>query len=303
MATGRVDHLVPSPPFSFLIYGAEGEQGRGRTMTRRLGGRGLDLLRDELSGRDHAIVRQVAELRLMSARQIEAIHFTLADHASLTTAARSCRRVLERLVRDRLLIRLDRRVGGIRAGSASFIYTLGPVGQRLIQTIDGEHDEPRRRFREPSSPYVAHTLAISQLVVDLTEENRDGQHELLGLQAEPTCWRVFMSGLAVQTIVKPDLFVALGVGEFEQRWFVEIDLGTEHLPTLLRKCQTYERYYRSGIEQDQHGVFPRVLWAMHDDVRAKRLRLAIEQSSSLTDELFEVTSIENAVEVMRGGQR
>jgi len=42
---------------------------------------------------------------------------------------------------------------------------------------------------------------------------------------------------------------------------------------------------------------------MHDDVRAKRLRLAIEQSSSLTDELFEVTSIENAVEVMRGGQR
>src|ERR1019366_9149983 len=97
-----------------------------------LGPKGLRQLRSELSGRDLAIIGQVADLRLMSARQIETIHFPLSEHESSHAASRACQRALARLVRDRLLARLERRVGGVRAGSAAFVYGLGQVGQRAL---------------------------------------------------------------------------------------------------------------------------------------------------------------------------
>ena len=69
----------------------------------RLSPRGIDHLRGELSDRDRAILKSVSELRLMSALQIEALHFTELDHRSSLAAARACRRALERLVRDQML--------------------------------------------------------------------------------------------------------------------------------------------------------------------------------------------------------
>lgn len=299
MAAGRADDFHPLLPCSPSFYGADWGYGRGKIMSRaRLGRRGLEVLRGELSGRDVAITKQVAELKLMSARQIEAVHFPHAQHASAITAARSCRRVLERLTRERLLLRLSRRVGGIRAGSASYIYALGPVGQRVI----GEEREVRRRFREPSSTFAVHTLAVAQLVVDVTSQARRGTFDIIGLQTEPTCWRMVPGGLAVASVLRPDLYVALGVDDFEHRWFVEIDLGTEHLPTLLRKCVTYEAYYRSGREQAEHGVFPRVLWLMQKADRVERLRDAIEADGRLTDGLFVVMTRDTAVAALAGGE-
>jgi hypothetical protein len=254
----------------------------------RLGRRGLTQLRDQLSERDIAIIGQVAQLKLMSGRQIELLHFTVEHHASALTAARTCRRVLERLVGDRLLVRLDRRVGGVRAGSASFVYGLGPVGQRVLG-LDG----PRRRFREPTATFVAHTLAISELVVTLTLAARRGDFELLELEAEPSCWRP----LGGQQL-RPDLFVSLGIGEYEYRHFIEVDLGTESLPRLIAKCQTYDAYYRSGTEQQKHSIFPQVLWIMHDELRAVRLREAVERSRVLTPELFIVTTDDGTIEAL-----
>ena len=254
----------------------------------RLGRRGLTHLRAQLSDRDLAVVGQVAQLKLMSGRQIEQVHFGSEQHATELTAARTCRRVLQRLVDDRLLVRLDRRVGGVRAGSASYIYGLGPVGQRALG-LDG----PRRRFREPTVTFVAHTLAISELVVTLTLGDRHSEIDLLQLEAEPTCWRP----LGAQQL-RPDLFVSLGVGDYEYRYFIEIDLGTESLPRLIAKCQIYDAYYRTGAEQQTHGIFPRVLWIMHDEQRAARLRDAIARSRALPPELFVVANNDGAFEVL-----
>jgi hypothetical protein len=263
-------------------------------MTARiLGRRGLERLLDELTGRDRAIVRQVAELRLMSARQIERIHFSAVDHASAASAARCARRVLERLVRERLLVRLQRRIGGVRAGSAGYIYALGPVGQRVI----GEGG-PRRRPREPVAHSVVHTLAISEIVVALTEASRLGQLEILQLQTEPTCWRYRLNSYGSKEVLKPDLFVSVGVGDFEHRWFVEVDLGNQSTPSLLRKCDAYERYYRAGSEQAEHKVFPRVIWLLPDNERAERLAKAIADNGRLTHALFQVAMAEGALDVM-----
>lgn len=264
------------------------------TPLRNLGPRGLQQLRSEISGRDLAIVGQVADLRLMSALQIWAIHFPASEHDSHQAAARASQRVLARLVRDRLLVRLERRIGGVRAGSAAFVYGLGPVGQRVL-AMDG----PRRRYHEPTVRFLDHTLAITQLVVDVTAASRLGSIDLMTLQAEPRCYREF-AAMAGRTILRPDLFLTLGVGDFEHRWFVEVDRGQESLPVVVRKCRIYEAYYQSGREQANHGVFPRVCWIVPDERRAQRIGRAIGTDRRLTGQLFKVATSEQALAALMG---
>jgi hypothetical protein len=239
-----------------------------------------------------AIVRQVGELRLMTGKQIGVVHFPSDEHSSALAAARARGRELARLTRHRLLMRLERRIGGVRAGSSSHIYALGPVGQRVL-ALNGA----RRRFREPSAIFVDHTLAVSQLAVDLTLAQRAGYAEILKLQAEPDCWRTY-SGVAGRVLLRPDMAVTLGVDEYEVAYFAEIDRSTEHLPALLRKCHAYEAYYRSGYEQTEHGVFPRVLWIVPEEVRANRLNQALERDRQLTKGLFLVTTTAQALDTL-----
>lgn len=257
-----------------------------------LGRVGLEDLQGDLSGRDVAIVSQVADLRLMTGRQIEAIHFAIGDHESAGAAARAARRCLERLTRDRLLVRLERRIGGVRAGSGSFVYALGPVGHRVLR-----REQPRPRYREPTALFVDHTLAVAQVVVVLTTAARSGSVDLLGCQSEPRCWRQLTSGSGLTTL-RPDLFVSLGIGDFELRWFCEIDRGTEHLPALIRKCLLYESYYATGVEQAIHGVFPRVCWLVPDARRAARLQRAVKKERRLTNALFVVATTNQALAVL-----
>lgn len=259
-----------------------------------LSARGLARVGDGLSSRDVAIVRQVAELRLMSARQIGAVHFPCGEHASEAAAIRARQRVLARLVRERLLRALVRRIGGIRAGSAGLVFTLGPVGQRAL-ALDGA----RRRAYEPGQRFFDHSLAVSQLVVDLTLAARAGDCELLDVEPEPRCWRDFTRAGARQ-VLRPDLFVSLGVGDYELRWFCEVDRATESLPTIQKKCRLYADYYQSGAEQAEHGVYPRVCWVVPDEARAERVRGAIGRDRRLPEGLFRVTASDEAVDILTG---
>jgi hypothetical protein len=242
-----------------------------------------------------AVVRQVGELRLMSARQIQALHFPASEHDNDRAATRARQRVLARLCRERLLMTLARRIGGVRAGSAGLVLALGPVGQRVIG-LDGA----RRRAYQPSWRFFDHMLAVSQLVVDVNVAARAGLLDVLDAQAEPQCWRTF-ARMGGRLVLRPDVFLALGVGAYELRWFIEIDRSSESLPVIVRKCRLYADYYQSGQEQATHGcVFPRVCWVVPDEVRAERVRAAIARDRSLSDRLFIVTTSPQAVTILRG---
>lgn len=255
--------------------------------------RGVAQVRERLSERDAAIIRQVADLRLMSARQLQAVHFPDSEHDNEQAATRARQRVLARLTRDRLLIRLERRIGGVRAGSAGLVLALGPIGQRVL-ALDG----PRRRSYEPTLRFVDHTLAVTQLMVDVTVAARQGGLDLLDAQAEPQSWRQF-SGVSGRRVLRPDGFLALGVGAYELRWFIEVDRSSESLPVIVRKCRLYADYYQSGKEQAAHGgIFPRVCWIVPDEPRAERLRQAITGDRRLPKRLFVVTISEHAVTVL-----
>lgn len=252
-----------------------------RNAPARLGQAKLRALEGRLSERDRAVLATVHDLRLATSPQLEVLHF--ADAATPLTAARKARRSLQRLTHQGLLRRLERLIGGLHAGSAAYVYALTAAGQRLL-TEPGAR--PRRH--EPSLPFVAHTLAIADLYVDLQLRGRQDGIQLLELQTEPRCWRSWSGLSGERQLLRPDLYLAATVGHDELRWFIEVDLGTEHRPALIRKAQTYQRYYDSGVEQTQSGMFPRVAWVVPDEWRARQLAGALDSDQRLTGKLFAV---------------
>lgn len=260
-------------------------------MSAYLGPRGLERLREQLSERDIAVARSVAEHRFLTAAHVEQLHFV--EHASSESGSRVCRRVLARLARDRVLARLARRVGGVRAGSASYVYALGPVGARLLGRPS--------RVVEPSEQFLNHTLAIADARLQLLAASRTGRFELLRVEIEPRCWRRWLGVGGAREIVRPDLHVVTGSGEFEDLWFLEIDRGTEGPVALIRKCRAYEAYWRTGVEQQAHGAFPVVVWVTPDEERARKIRSVTTRNSGLKQDLFRVVSVAGLDELVAGG--
>jgi Replication-relaxation len=257
---------------------------RGR---RYVSAKGIKRLRDNLSDRDMAILAQVDALRLMSGRQLQAIHFPSSAHVSELSATRARQRVLMRLIGDSLLSPLQRRVGGVRAGSAGLVVAPGPLSQRVLR-VDG----PRRRTYEPTARFFDHTLATSQVVIDLMVAARDGRIESVEYEVEP---RREFSDIGGRRVLRPDLFLSLGVDGYDLRWLCEIDRSTESLPVIIRKCRLVADYYQTGIEQSRHGVFPRVCWLVPDAARAERIKQAIDRDHQLPERLFVVATSEQAV--------
>ncbi|MEM7092706.1 MAG: replication-relaxation family protein [Actinomycetota bacterium] len=253
---------------------------------------GLDV---ELSERDIGVLHSVRLLRLMQADQLQRLHFT--EHATDAAGKRICRRVLQRLHERGMLHRLQRRIGGIRAGSTGHVYALAPKGHRLLSGRSS-----RRRNHEPSTGFVRHTLAIAELATRLLETAHTGAVEVLELATEPWCWR-HPEGTRVRTaasaVLKPDLHVVLANDESELHWFVEVDLGTEAPSTLARKCRTYTDYFRSGHEQARTGIFPKVLFVAPDDERRHQIERSIGRGG-IESALFEVAIDADALDVLIG---
>lgn len=262
-------------------------------MSARLGRRGLIRLQDQLSERDRGVIHSVSSHRFATGRQLQRLHFS--DHASKETGARVARAALARLTRHGVLARLHRRVGGVRAGSVSYVYALGPVGRRLAGEQTG------RQVREPSATFLEHTLAIVEAHLALLEASRNGSFELIVVEVEPACWRRYLNAAGATETLRPDLYVVTARGEFEYCWFLEIDRGTEYRPTLVRKCRAYESYWRTGVEQQRSGTFPRVVWVAPDAERAQAIERSIGSARGLKRDLFRVTSNERLVALLAGG--
>jgi Replication-relaxation len=188
--------------------------GRG---ARRVTPRRLERIHADLSDREQTILVDLDRFRFLTSGQIQILHFR--GHATEEAAARIRRRVLARLASYRVVEYLDRRVGGIRAGSASYVWRVGVVGDRLLRMQRGEGGTSRRK--EPSARYLDHCLAIASCYTELVQMARLGQLDLVATETEPTSWRRFLGTGGSPEILKPDLYVVTASGEFEDHWFVE----------------------------------------------------------------------------------
>ncbi len=250
----------------------------------RLGSHNLPTLGTMLSERDHKILRLVWEHRFVTTRQIQRVLFW--QHATTDSGTRACNRVLTRLREHRFLHRLDRPIGGVRGGSGAFVWCVGPAGDRIMRA---EPDTARTKRTRPFAPtplFLDHTLAVTEVRVQLEEAAHRGDRELLSVETEPATWRTFTARDGSAQVLKPDLRAVTAVGDYEDHWFLEVDLGTESIPALIRKCLTYQRYKDSGSEHARLGLFPAVVWLIGDPRRRERLLAAVRADRRLEDRLF-----------------
>ncbi len=249
-----------------------------------------------LAARERQVLTDVVEHGFLTAGQVARLHFSEVGHPG--TRMRITQRSLLRLVDEELLTRSSRRVGGVRAGSASYTYRATAEGQRTVAFLQGQGIPPLRTSREPGLNFVAHSVAVAEIWVTLQEATRDGRCELLAYQAEPACWRTSLGGLGEARRLRPDGHAHLAVGDYELAWFLEVDRGTEGSSALRRKLIAYLDYYRSGREQQQHGFFPRVLWQVETPARQRLLDRLIGELPGGAHRLFVTTRPDTTLAVL-----
>jgi hypothetical protein len=247
-------------------------------------------LRAGLTERDWQIISTLARVRVATAGQLELLHFE-------GVAKRRVRRRLASLTDRRVVARLPRRIGrtigGPTSGSSGHVYVLDVAGQRLASLADGG------RVRRPWALGVAfldHSLAVTDVYVRLVLAERAGSLRLLRFVGEPGTWRSFLGPGGGRYMLKPDASVVLLVDSRENYWFLEVDLGTEHAPTIGRKCDLYRSYWMSGTEDERTGVFPRVLWLVPDERRAEVIRRVIRRQPDEATALFDVALLRAVVQ-------
>ncbi len=217
-------------------------------------------IQPRLSQRDHAIIGSLARTRVLTGQQLTRLHF---DDLSRHTQDRTRRRVVARLTGWQVLARLDRSIGGVRAGSTGWVYCLGPIGQRLIHLDAAVHAERIRTPWTPSLLFLQHSLAVAEVYVRLSEQARQGGPAVRVFQTEPACW--WPDGLGGW--LKPDAYLELSAGSHADLIWLEIDRGTQSLPTLKRKLQTYAAFAARG-QQGPSSVLPYVVIATTTAERA-----------------------------------
>jgi hypothetical protein len=151
--------------------------------------------------------------------------------------------------------------------------------------------------------YLAHTLAVAGLYVDVVDAERHGLLEIVAFSPEPECWRSYAGAWGAGLALKPDAYLKLAVGEYEYSWFIEQDMATEAQTTIESKARRYHAYYRTGTEQAKRGVFPRVLWIVPDTRRAERVRETLERLPADAQRLFAITTTADGIALLSSEAR
>ena len=226
----------------------------------------LQQISARLSEQDWQTLSFVAASRLASGKQLVR-GVWMADRETQPSQARIARRAIKRLGDWRVIDALPgRTVGGLHGGSDTIVYGVGAAGARLL-AIRGQHQS---RLGTPGARYVAHTLAATQIVVDLrAAAAARAALDVIEVQQEPRCWRSFLAGMGARLSCKPDLFVRVAAhgSSYESHWMVEVDMATEASTTIRAKARRHLDFFRSGNEP----VHPRVLWAVPDERRSEQI--------------------------------
>jgi hypothetical protein len=286
---GTLSRLEHAPNNGRVSRPISTAKGSAPSQTQYLTAARLEHLTEVLSDRDREVLRFVHDSRFATGHQLVRRFWQTSDQAS--AGARAARRALKRLVDLRVLATLPRRIGGVRTGSQGLVYGTGRAGVRLLAArgVTGA------RLEVPGTLHLAHTLATTELVVRLDEAERAGDLEVIEVQPEPACWREFAGLGGARRVLKPDLFLRLGVGALEDRWMVEVDRGSESGRTLARKAAIYLEHYRSGREQHDHGTYPRVLWTAPDPERVAQIQSVLGAQPAEARRLHAVCAFDDAV--------
>lgn len=130
----------------------------------------LQEIANRLTDHDWRVLSFLSASRLATGKQLVKCLWN-ADRQSAPSQARIARRALKRLADWRVIDALPgRTVGGLHGGSDTLVYGVGTTGVRLL----ARRNQHQKRLGTPGARYVAHTLAGTQLVVDLHAADHEG---------------------------------------------------------------------------------------------------------------------------------
>lgn len=268
--------------------------------SQRVSKRRLLEIDSRLGARDRQLLTAVQRYRYLMTGQIGRLLFT--DAANPSAGLRAASRNLKKLNEFGSVDSLSRRIGGVRAGSGSLIWYLTHAGERLLR-LNNKETHPIRRFFEPSPHYLAHSLAVAEIAIQLIEICREHEPQITALQLEPECWRAYSSA-GVSCSLKPDLYAVTVTEEYEDRYFIEVDLDTESPAKIIEKCQKYHAYYRSGLEQEASEMFPLTVWIVPSTTRKEKLIRHLREAFDKQAKLSAVITCEELEHlILEGGDR
>ena len=287
--------VLPAPKPPYLHYHHR-TSSTSSSQSRSFGGaaapRGraahLAWVGERLGDRDWDVIRTLARFRLASGRQLERLHFT----AGLTLKSRPVvrQRVLSRLTSPdwRVLTTFERRIGGVRAGSAGLVFALDKTGHDLMNAAGS-----RRRPQLPGERFWRHLLDVTELYVQLMERTQISELRLFSFTTEPACWWRDSYGVWL----KPDAHLVLEASGVIDDWWVEVDRATESLPTLRRKLTAYVDFARTG-QRGPGGVVPRVLVTVPNPKRKRAVQQLINRLSVPAANFIVVEEFEQAAKIL-----
>lgn len=261
--------------------------------TRRISRERLERQAAELTPRDRAMALMLARVKLATGSQLRRATF----EASTPAAERAARRELARLVRWRVVARLERRQGGLGRGSDSWTYALDVAGQRLVAT-----GTCARRPHLPRPAMWAHALVGAEVYTRLAEVLRGTDRTLRQWQGEPDSWRDFGGGYGERLRLKPDAALRVAGPGFEDVSFLEVDTGTQSRPVIRAKLAAYRRYAATGQEQAARGgIFPLTVIITTTPARRAVLAALVAELPPETRMLFAVGLVGEAARLLTGG--
>lgn len=254
---------------------------------------------DRLTPREWEIVGTLRRCRVATGAQLQRLHFSeLAGRSAV--AVRS--RVLGRLADLRVIKAEPRRVGGPGGGSASPVYLLDTAGATVLRMrTDPDAGTAVRPASLPGDRFLAHLLAETELYVQAVEADRAGRFKLAAFAAEPKSWWTCRDG----SVLKPDAFIRVERTQPDStnpkrtvvtdRWWVEVDLGTETIPTIAARLRPYAKFRASG-QTGPGGLVPGVFVAT---LGAQRAAIVRAHAVPATDtDLFEVADFPDAIDTI-----
>lgn len=247
---------------------------------------------------DHPIYRRLMDLLRVHrfATTTQLARLTSDGYATMRSATRQTLRHLNRLLKERLVLHLERRIGGWQGGSSASIWALTTRGLRALtgQTL-------RLRNQAVSTSFLAHLLAITETRTIIDETVRHLPGTTARISTEPDCWRHYL-GTGGQTVtVRPDLFVVVTGPDYQDHYFIEVDRDTENPARVISACHRCQAYYATGAEQRHTGVFPITLWVVPHDVRREQLWHYITEQPDLDSRLFAVITAGQIAETVIDG--
>lgn len=242
------------------------------------------LIAEELSERDDAVLQALARVRVLTGAQLERLLFS---DIAVASRGRTRRRVLGRLVDLGLVVTLERRIGGVRAGSAGLVYGLSGAGQKLAGRAVAGGSSPRpRTTATPSALFLAHALAVAEAYVATMEALRGVPGvALAGFDVEQNA--TWPTGRGPKDLLRPDALVVLTREEVSDVWWLEVDRDTESLPRIVRLLRRYLAFARSG-QAGPRGVVPRMLLSVPSPDRLAGVQTEIARLPAPAAQLFAV---------------